>query len=140
MTTGRINQVTIVRRGWPSPCKQKRRTSYWGATRRVFMVLAGQAIESPKDIRFSPPNSPERRRQHTAANYRWCLNAPRGGPNPLESAIQRLPAGGYLLLLCISACQRPDTHKAHRSTLWQATASFGRPVERPQTAAAPAER
>ncbi|KAI2462716.1 hypothetical protein F4781DRAFT_438249 [Annulohypoxylon bovei var. microspora] len=81
MTTGRINQVTIVRRGWPSaPC---------GAEELVTVLTplgaGGPAVEArpaaPGDaFRFSPLRSPGRRSATRAARWgrRWGLQVPRG--------------------------------------------------------------
>jgi hypothetical protein len=127
MTTGRINQVTIVRRGWPP--------AHVSAPERCYKLLDGARGVSheravprwPSARRLRPPGAaicfpPLRSPGHPSARHLarreggWCgLGAPGGGP-----VAQFLPFGVH----CTGAvsrcsggrtCQRPVTHRAHPS-------------------------
>jgi hypothetical protein len=62
MTTGRINQVTIVRRGWPTvPCGTEELVPDCYTTVKWWddAAVQGRAYRATIAIRFSPLNSPE---------------------------------------------------------------------------------
>ena len=121
MTTGRINQVTIVNAGEGPPQRLAPRTSRGeemllpescpGSKRAFKRHTRG----SPRGVgRWEPPASfrypllrfPGRcRRAQSRASEKPAecrLGAPRGDRRPERSAIQRPSAGGYLLLLFVS--------------------------------------
>src|SRR5690242_10214107 len=89
MTTGRINQVTIVRRGWRTTPGGRGRISYGRAARsRDLAATAQRSGQGPLHLtafRFSPLHSPEPGPLHTPAaerGGRWNLQAPRGDLYP----------------------------------------------------------
>jgi hypothetical protein len=118
MTTGRINQVTIVRRGWP--------TGAAGGAGEMFKLLGGacerRAAHSASGgwpgaplaaIRFPPLRSPG----HPSAALRplWAvwLGRPRRRTQRAASTMAVSAARGCPLLLCGRTCQRPVAHRTH---------------------------
>ena len=124
MTTGRINQVTIVNAGEGPPQRLAPRASREeemllpescpGKISRSFSFQR-HTRGSPRGVgRWEPPASfrypllrfPGRcRRAQSRASEKPAecrLDAPRGDRRPERSAIQRPSAGGYLLLLFVS--------------------------------------
>ena len=82
MTTGRINQVTIVRRGWPpAPVRAPERfPSYWWRHEGAPLTAPSARPTAPRSaVRFPPLSSPGH--PSTALNPRGScgLGAPGGG-------------------------------------------------------------
>ena len=137
MTTGRINQVTIVNANkgplWRLPLVAQRKRFF------VTFVMA-LSPEGPEDrpVRRRQEQPPRRgRRSHSwlplsPSRFPRALSAghtcqasrevgrvpprrPKRRPLPKVAAIQRSPRGRYLLLLSFRLGQRPVIHRAHPS-------------------------
>ncbi len=126
MTTGRINQVTIVRQGLADrPCfRAEEIFSYRssGPLQERAPRQEQRARRGPRERRSWHPLTPSKFPRALSAGHgqagllrcRCRLGAPRGDLRPEGSAIQRPPAGGYLLLLVFSRFGDPPvTHRAH---------------------------
>jgi hypothetical protein len=158
MTTGRINQVTIVRRGWP--------TGACFSAGEMSKLLVGAPKGTPAQrlrlglwrrwaIRFPPPNSPGH--PSTAPHPLWAVwsRRPKRRTRRAASAISASAARGYLPMLCDMSRHRPVTHRAQlaaagtkppasrhpqyavpprRPTSWGTTPTMNPPLARPEPA------
>ncbi|KAJ3498828.1 hypothetical protein NLG97_g805 [Lecanicillium saksenae] len=120
MTTGRINQITIVYREGCGRrhCKSTGEiSSYWVASTRDAPATApsAYAIGTVFGIRFPTLSSPG----HPSAALNplgevW-FGRPRRRTQRLPSAIAASVKRDYLLLLSFRTCQRPVIHRTHSS-------------------------
>jgi hypothetical protein len=116
MTTGRINQVTIVCRGWP-PARisaLERFPSYWWRHEGAPYTAPSAGPTAPRTaIRFPPLSSPG----HPSATLHplWVvrLGGPRRRTQRGASTISVSATRGYLPLLSGRSSHRPVTHRAH---------------------------
>ena len=137
MTTGRINQVTIVRRGWP-PAPERRRDlvperHLRAADSDRMLRRAGSAVRllTPRrQSEFPPLGSPGL--PSTALNI-GGFGAPGGGPGPATSTMAVSVAGGSPLMLSFSTRQRPAIHRAHAAAGPPSVSCSGLPQRIPAT-------
>jgi hypothetical protein len=116
MTTGRINQVTIVRRGWPRHPRMGPRISYWRRPRGPRRPLHERARPHASVRHPLSPSRFPRTRSAQALQCRPGLCAPGGGPARRFSC-SASPAGGCLQLLTDRSSHRPAVHRAHPGAL-----------------------
>jgi hypothetical protein len=115
MTTGRINQVTIVRRGWPTDARRRRRDdpSYWW-----------RHGDAPSAAPSAGPTTPCWQSafplfvHQGTARRTTPLRAVRRGRPSRRTRAQRQPCRrpltrGYLPSLSGRTCHRPAIHRAH---------------------------
>lgn len=117
MTTGRINQVTIVRRGWP-PARlsaPERCSKLLVGTRGcAARSTIGRANSATGGSPLSPSEFPRASVHRTApANGPCGLGAPGGGRSAGLLPLRCQPSRGYLPLLGDRFSQRPSFHRAH---------------------------
>ena len=119
MTTGRINQVTIVCRGWP-PARLsalERFPSYWWHREGAPLIaLSAGPIAPQTAVRFPPLSSPGH--PFTALHPLWAvrLRRPRRRTQHVASTISVSVTRGYLPLLIDRSSHRPVAHRAHPAT------------------------
>src|SRR6185437_1575538 len=123
MTTGRINQVTIVRRGWPtarisgrkSCLATGRRSARRGSERTGAAPTAGSPALpglAAEGIHLPPLDFPERRRRvrERPLERRVPPKRPKRRPRPGGSAVLSVPSGRVspdALLVGLANCQSP---------------------------------
>jgi hypothetical protein len=118
MTTGRINQVTIVRRGWPSgACNSAVEIQVTGwrplGTLR-HSAFGGKAGCAAAVIRFPPPSSPGQTFRHTRAtkdqSAAWAPQEEDSSPCIYHSGVSRarLPPVALRLPRLLEASQPQD--------------------------------
>ena len=118
MTTGRINQVTIVRRGWPSGALGRRRDcpSYWWAPARWLGAPPAAPSARPwaplAAIRFPPLSSPGHPSAAAVPLWALWLRGPRWrtSPGSFRHGVVRgrwLPPVVRLLLRLLAIGQLP---------------------------------
>jgi hypothetical protein len=117
MTTGRINQVTIVRRGWPtSAARALERCS------KLLVGARGRAARAPGGgqercaaVRFPPLRSPGHCPPHVPCpGAVGCdVGAQVGGSTSRRPPLRRRPASDYPPLLCGASRHRPVAHRTH---------------------------
>lgn len=115
MTTGRINQVTIVRRGWPTGAAgtpEKIQVTGWRPEARPDSA-AGRALGAAGAVRFPPLSSP--RRPSSAPSPLW---AGRSRCRSGRTGTRRVSHGGVSGALFPPAALRvasqgPVVHRAH---------------------------
>jgi hypothetical protein len=120
MTTGRINQITIVWPGVRPPAPRGRR--------RVKLLLGG--IHEGRAARSTYGLSHRHHARQSAfplslprasvdlakpAGGKFGLDVPGGGHSARVQPLRRPSNVIYLLMLCFKACQRPVIHRTHMS-------------------------
>ncbi|KAI9896034.1 hypothetical protein N3K66_008934 [Trichothecium roseum] len=134
MTTGRINQVTIVRRGWPSGALGRRRDcpSYWWAPARWLGAPPAAPSARPwaplAAIRF-PLSAPQGTRPPQQSRCGRCgLGAPGGGPAPAASDMASSAAGGCPRLFgCCFDCWPSASYPQRPAVAWEPEGSPAAP-------------
>ena len=117
MTTGRINQVTIVCRGWPPAhlsAPERFSKLLVGAPEGAPLAASSAGPTAPRTaIRFPPLSSPGH--PSAAPHPLWAvwLRRPRRRTQRGASTIAVSATRGYLPMLSGRSSQRPVTHRAH---------------------------
>jgi hypothetical protein len=121
MTTGRINQITIVRRGWPpAPEAPERFPSYWWAP---LGCAAHSAVGRAYSAAFGNPLSPSSFTRAPPATHNPLWAVRHGHPSrrtgSAASTIRRQLTRGYPLSLSGKTRHRPVTHRTHPAPTWE---------------------
>jgi hypothetical protein len=115
MTTGRINQVTIVRRGWPTGTHEGHRRDFQVTGQHRERCAARSGVGGANDAARGNPLSPSKFTRAPPAARVPLWDVWHGRPSRRTvtgaSAIRLLPPGGYPPMLRSMSSQRPFTHR-----------------------------
>ena len=121
MTTGRINQVTIVRRGWPTARVSGRKRCLVTSTAGLLTGTAPTAARpAGPDLPRAASTFPLSISQSAVSRYGSALTSvrvppqrPKRRPRSQRFSYSASPAGGYLPMLFGRCSNLPTAHRAH---------------------------
>ena len=115
MTTGRINQVTIVRRGWPPALARSagELVTEWRSRERAGHSAVGRAASAAHGNPPSPSQFPRASFHHTGHWVSVRLGRPRRRAQRPASTMAVSAARGDLPLLSGRFSHRPAIHRTH---------------------------